>query len=71
MSHLTTVIAKLGSRATLHEVDGAIHAFHVPTMAVPPESCLTTRAPRSGRRDADVLAALLNRTSAWMQGRLG
>jgi predicted alpha/beta-hydrolase family hydrolase len=51
MSELVPVLAVLGSRATLVEVDGADHSFHVPA--------------RSGRTDADVLQELLGRTAAW------
>ncbi|WP_427911522.1 alpha/beta family hydrolase [Ramlibacter sp. MMS24-I3-19] len=42
----------LGSRATLHVVEGADHAFHV--------------LVRSGRTDAEVLEELAETTAAWM-----
>ena len=46
------VIEKLGSRASLHVVDGADHAFHV--------------LVRSGRNDAQVLEELAATMCAWM-----
>lgn len=49
---LRPVIAALGGRATLVPCEDADHAFHVPA--------------RSGRKDADVLAAILDRAAAWM-----
>ena len=49
---LRAVIAELGSRATLELAPDADHAFHVPA--------------RTGRRDPDVLAALLDAAAAWM-----
>jgi predicted alpha/beta-hydrolase family hydrolase len=49
---LRPVIAALGARASLELAEEADHSFHVPA--------------RSGRRDADVLAALLDRAAAWM-----
>jgi uncharacterized protein len=45
--------AKLGSRATLHIVDGADHSFHV--------------LARSGRNDEQVRADLLDTMTAWMK----
>jgi predicted alpha/beta-hydrolase family hydrolase len=53
MSHLMPVITTLGQRATLVVAEDADHAFHVPV--------------RSGRRDADLLDNLLDRTVAWMR----
>ncbi len=52
-SELLPVLAPLGSRATLVEVGGADHSFHVPA--------------RSGRSDADVLQELLDRIAAWVR----
>jgi hypothetical protein len=49
---LKAVIAALGGRATLELVDEADHAFHVPA--------------RTGRKDAEVLAELLDIAAAWM-----
>src|SRR4051812_29206931 len=46
------VVAKLGPRATLRELDGADHAFHV--------------LKRSGRDDAAVRSELLDAAAAWM-----
>ena len=48
-----TVVTPLGSRATLHVVDGADHAFHV--------------LARSGRNDAQVREELLDAMAAWMR----
>jgi predicted alpha/beta-hydrolase family hydrolase len=53
MPQLAPVIAQLGERATLVTVALADHSFHVPA--------------KSGRRDADVLAALLDDVVGWMQ----
>jgi uncharacterized protein len=50
---LQPVVAKLGARATLTLIEGADHSFHVPA--------------RSGRKDADVLAELLDAAAAWMK----
>jgi predicted alpha/beta-hydrolase family hydrolase len=49
---LRQTVARLGDRAALVLADDADHAFHVPA--------------RTGRKDADVLAALLERAAAWM-----
>jgi predicted alpha/beta-hydrolase family hydrolase len=49
---LRPVVVGLGSRATLALIDGADHSFHVPA--------------RSGRRDAEVLAEVLDCAAAWM-----
>jgi hypothetical protein len=49
---LRPVVASLGARATLELVEDADHSFHVPA--------------RTGRRDADVLAALLDTAAHWM-----
>jgi predicted alpha/beta-hydrolase family hydrolase len=46
------VVNKLGSNATLHEIDSADHSLHVPA--------------RSGRRDADVLNEALAAMAHWL-----
>jgi predicted alpha/beta-hydrolase family hydrolase len=48
---LEPVVARLGSRATLHLIDQADHSFHVPA--------------RSGRNDRAVMDELLDVFSAW------
>ncbi len=53
---LKPVLARMAPRAALHVVDDAGHSFDVPK--------------RSGRRRADVLAALAGRTAAWMRDAL-
>jgi uncharacterized protein len=45
------VVQRLGSRATLHLVDGADHSFHV--------------LARSGRKDGDVMTEILDAFAAW------
>jgi uncharacterized protein len=50
---IRSVTAGLGSRATLHLVDGADHGFHV--------------LKRSGRTDAEVLEELAEAGAAWME----
>lgn len=50
-------VEALGSRATLHVVEGADHAFHV--------------LVRSGRTDDQVLAELADTTAGWMTGVSG
>jgi uncharacterized protein len=52
ISLLRSVAASLGTRAALHVVDGADHAFHVPA--------------RSGRKDADVRDEILDVLALWM-----
>ena len=52
---LLPVIAGLGRRATLHLVDAADHAFHVPA--------------KTGRKDAAVLAEILDVAAEWMAAR--
>jgi predicted alpha/beta-hydrolase family hydrolase len=52
---LRPVVAKLGERATLTLLDHADHSFHAPA--------------KSGRKDADVLAAALDAAAAWMMER--
>ena len=49
---LQRTVSGLGDRATLELVDEADHAFHV--------------AARTGRKDADVMAQILDRAAAWM-----
>jgi predicted alpha/beta-hydrolase family hydrolase len=49
---LRPVVARLGARATLTLAEDADHAFHVPA--------------KTGRRDADILAELLDAAAAWM-----
>ncbi len=49
---LPPVVKTLGSRATLKLIDGADHSFHVPA--------------KSGRKDAEVLAEVLDTAAAWM-----
>jgi uncharacterized protein len=49
---LQAVIDGLGERATLEALPGADHSFHVPA--------------RSGRKDADVLAGVLDRVANWI-----
>jgi predicted alpha/beta-hydrolase family hydrolase len=49
---LRPVVARLGARATLTLAEDADHAFHVPA--------------KTGRRDVDVLAELLDAAAAWM-----
>lgn len=53
---LEPVVKNLGRRATLHLVEGADHSFHVPV--------------RSGRKDSDVMAEMLDRFAAW-SGSIG
>jgi len=54
---LRDVVAGLGRHATLALLDSADHAFHVPA--------------RSGRKDAEVLAELLDIAACWMADRSG
>ncbi|HEY1751943.1 MAG TPA: alpha/beta family hydrolase [Caulobacteraceae bacterium] len=49
---LRPVVARLGARTTLELSDDADHSFHVPA--------------RTGRKDAEVMADLLDRAAAWM-----
>jgi uncharacterized protein len=51
---LRPVVAGLGARATLKLIAGADHSFHVPA--------------KSGRKDADVLAEVVEAAAAWMMG---
>lgn len=57
MNLLRSVVAKLGARATLEVLEDADHAFHVPA--------------RSGRTDAQVMSAMLDRTAAWITASSG
>lgn len=50
---LRPVVAKLGARATLTLIEGADHSFHV--------------SARSGRKDAAVLAELLEAAATWIK----
>jgi predicted alpha/beta-hydrolase family hydrolase len=50
---IRAVAGRLGARATLHVLEHADHSFHV--------------LARSGRKDAEVLAELLDTTAAWMR----
>jgi predicted alpha/beta-hydrolase family hydrolase len=52
---LRPVVQQLGKRATLHTIEHADHAFHVPV--------------RSGRRDGDVLDELAATSTDWMRAR--
>jgi predicted alpha/beta-hydrolase family hydrolase len=52
---LEPAVRKLGSRATLHVVDGADHSFHVPA--------------RSGRTDTEALDELVRTTAEWAAKR--
>jgi uncharacterized protein len=52
---LKPVVKKLGSRATLHLIEGADHSFHVPV--------------RSGRKDADVMMEMLDTFAAWINAK--
>ena len=54
---LKPVIDRLGARATLKLFEDADHSFHVPA--------------RSGRKDADVRADLMDTMSGWMDGGKG
>ena len=52
--HLMEKLAKkLGSRATLKLISDADHSFHVPA--------------RSGRKDADIRAEVLDALAAWIE----
>ncbi len=53
---LEPVVKRLGARATLKLYADADHSFHVPA--------------RTGRKDADVLAEILDDAAAWMQRAL-
>ena len=53
---VTRVCGELGSRATLHVVDGANHAFEV--------------LKRSGRSNEEVLQELAGETAQWSRGRV-
>jgi hypothetical protein len=51
---LEPIVARLSTRATLHRLQDADHAFHVPA--------------RSGRRDSDVQQELLDVLGGWVTG---
>ncbi len=53
LKFLRPVIERLGTRATLHLVDGADHSFHV--------------LKRSGRTDGEVLRELMGAVGDWAQ----
>ena len=55
LERLRAAVAGLGSRATLELAPEADHAFHVPA--------------KTGRKDAEVLGALLDVAAAWMLAR--
>ena len=52
---LTRTVSALGSRATVSIIDVADHSFHAPA--------------KTGRKDAEVLAEILNIAAAWMAER--
>ncbi|TMH00469.1 MAG: alpha/beta hydrolase [Betaproteobacteria bacterium] len=52
LSLLQPLVAKLGTRATLKLFDDADHSFHVPA--------------RSGRKDAQVMAEMLDAFASWL-----
>jgi uncharacterized protein len=54
LSLLKPVVARLGSRATLHLVEAADHSFHV--------------LARSGRNDREVMGEALDALAAWIDG---
>ena len=54
---LRPVVARLGERARLHIAEAADHSFHAPA--------------KSGRRDPEVLAEILDVAAAWMAARAG
>lgn len=51
LGFLEPIVARLGTRAAIHVVDGADHSFHVPA--------------RSGRSDAEVLEEISGETVRW------
>jgi hypothetical protein len=57
MTLLAQTINTLGARATLAEVSGADHSFHVPA--------------RSGRTDTRILEDMLDTLSVWITTKLG
>ena len=57
LDHLRSLDERLGERATLVELQDADHSFHVPA--------------RTGRKDGDVRAKLLNALTAWTRGFKG
>jgi uncharacterized protein len=57
LSLLEPVVKGLGSRATLHVLDGADHSFHV--------------LKSSGRNDREVMSEALDAFAAWVDGVVG
>src|SRR5438477_8586961 len=57
LSLLEPVVKSLGSRATLHLLDGADHSFHV--------------LKSSGRNDREVMEEVLNAFAAWVEKVVG
>lgn len=57
LSLLQALVARLGEQATLHAVADADHSFHVPA--------------KSGRKDVQVLAEVLDAFAAWIEVRGG
>jgi uncharacterized protein len=57
LSLLRPICAKLGSRATLHVIEGADHTFHV--------------LKRSGRSDTEVVGELAEKVVSWAAGIKG
>ena len=55
LSLLQPLVRRLGNRATLEVLDEADHSFHVPA--------------RTGRKDTDVMADLLDRMAHWIGGQ--
>jgi predicted alpha/beta-hydrolase family hydrolase len=51
LERLQPIVERLGSRATLHTIDGADHGYHV--------------LKRSGRTDADVMRELVQHVASW------
>jgi len=54
---LEPLVRKLGRKASLHVIPDGDHSFHVPA--------------RSGRRDTDVMAELLDTVAAWAAKLIG
>ena len=57
LSLLEPLVRKLGRKASLHVIPDGDHSFHVPA--------------RSGRRDTDVMAELLDTVAAWVAKLIG
>jgi uncharacterized protein len=56
MTLLQPVVDRLGSPASLETIEDADHSFHVPA--------------RSGRKDAEILEDLAERTARWIRGMM-